>query len=95
MADFEGCQGDKTFIFDSYACRIGKGTHKAIDRAQGFLRENKFCLHGDVKKYFPSIDHGILKEMIARIIIDPDLLYLINEIIDSAKQLMVIMGGGR
>jgi retron-type reverse transcriptase len=82
---------DKTFIFDSYACRIGKGTHKAVDRAQGFLRANRFCFHGDVKKYFPSIGHGILKEMLAKRIMDKDLLWLVNEIIDSARQ---IMGGG-
>ncbi len=52
---------DRTFIFDSYACRKNKGSHKVADRAQRFLREDRFCLHGDVKKYFLSIDHGVLK----------------------------------
>ncbi len=84
---------DKTFIFDSYACRKDKGTHKALGRAQSFLRLNRFCFHGDVKKYFPSIDHSILKKIIAGMIMDEDLLWLINEIINSAKQLGV-MGGG-
>ena len=82
---------DKTFIYDSYACRIGKGTHKAVDRAQEFLRANRYCFHGDVKKYFPSIDHGILKEIIAGKIADKDLLWLVDEIVDSAMQ---IAGGG-
>ncbi len=78
---------DETFIYDSYACRKDKGTHKAVDRAQSFLRANRFCLHGDVKKYFPSIDHGILKEIFAKRTIDTDLAWLVNGIIDSARQL--------
>ena len=79
---------DKTFIYDSYACRINKGTHKAVDRAQSFLRANRFCLHGDIKKYFPSIDHGVLKSIIRQRIEDEDLLWLLDEIIDSAKNIV-------
>ncbi len=79
---------DKTFIHDSYACRKGKGTHIAVDRTQSFLRANRFCLHGDVKKYFPSIDHGVLKEILAKRTTDKDLLWLTNGIIDSARQVM-------
>ncbi|MFH0984292.1 MAG: reverse transcriptase/maturase family protein [Candidatus Omnitrophota bacterium] len=75
---------DKTFIHDSYACRKDKGTHKAVDRAQSFLRANRFCLHGDIKKYFPSMDHGILKKMLVKRTTDKDLLWLVNGIIDSA-----------
>jgi retron-type reverse transcriptase len=51
---------DNSFIFDSYANRIGKGTHKAIDRAQQFARRFKYVLTCDVKQFFPSIDHEIL-----------------------------------
>ena len=83
---------DKTFIYDSYACRNGKGTHKAVGRAQGFLKTNKFCFHGDIKKYFPSIDHNILKQIIVAKIMDKDLLWLVDEIIDSARQLKVAVG---
>lgn len=79
---------DKSFIYDSYACRKGKGTHKAVDRAQSFLRANRFCFHGDIKKYFPSIDHGILKKLVERRVEDRDLLWLFNEIIDSAVGLL-------
>jgi len=57
---------EKSFIFDSYANRIGKGTHKAIDRAQGFARRFKYVLTCDVKQYFPSIDHEILLNVVAR-----------------------------
>lgn len=77
---------DKEFIYDSYACRKGKGTHKAVGRAQSFLRVNEFCLHGDIKKYFPSIDHEILKKLIEKKIEDKNLLWLIGKIIDSARQ---------
>ena len=51
---------EKSFIFDSYANRIGKGTHKAIDRAQQFARRYKYVLTCDIRQYFPSIDHEIL-----------------------------------
>ena len=55
---------EKSFIFDSYANRIGKGTHKAIDRAQQFARRFKYVLTCDVKQFFPSIDHEILLDVI-------------------------------
>jgi retron-type reverse transcriptase len=80
---------DKTFIYDSYACRKNKGTHKAVDRAQGFLRANKFCFHGDIKQYFPSISHRIIKRILRMRIEDKDTLWLLDEIIDSAVSLPV------
>jgi len=79
---------DKSFIYDSYACRKGKGTHKAVDRAQEFLRANRYCFHGDVKKYFPSIDHGILKGLLRRRIADRDTLWLLEDVINSAVGLL-------
>ena len=75
---------DKSFIYQSYACRKNKGTHKAIDWAQEFLRRNSFCFHGDIKKYFFSIDRGILKGILKGMVNDEDLLWLLDEIIDSA-----------
>jgi retron-type reverse transcriptase len=52
---------ERSFIFDSYANRIGKGTHKAIDRAQQFARRFRYVLTCDVRQFFPSIDHAILR----------------------------------
>ncbi len=75
---------DKKFIFDSYACRQGKGTHIALDRADRFIRANRYCFHGDVRKYFPSIEHGILKNLLRRYIEDVDVLKVLDNIIDSA-----------
>lgn len=63
---------DKTFIYDSYACRKGKGTHAGADRAQSFIAkvENKhgraYALKADVSRYFSSIDHLTLKTIIAK-----------------------------
>jgi len=75
---------DRTFISDSYACRVGKGTHAAVDRLTQFIRRSRYVLKCDIRKYFPSIDHEILKEMIRRKIKCPDTLWLIDLIIDHA-----------
>ena len=79
---------DRSFIYDSYACRKDKGTHKAVDRAQSFLRANRFCFHGDIKKYFPSIDHDMLKGLVRRRIADKDVVWLLEEVVDSAVGLL-------
>jgi len=84
---------ERRFIYDSYACRLGKGMHAGANRTQAFLRSAQrkwgkiYCLKGDVLKYFPNIDHGILKSLIRKRITCPDTLWLCDEIIDSAKQL--------
>ncbi len=81
---------DPTFIFDSYSCRVGKGTHKAVKRLENFTRSASqnyrrpcYFLKCDVRKFFASVDHGILKELIARRITDPNTLELVSQIIDS------------
>lgn len=84
---------EKKFIHDSYACRKGKGTHKAVERLQNFLRRAKafadksgkkvYVLQCDISKYYPSIDHGILKSEIRRTIADERLLQVWDSLIDS------------
>ncbi|MDE0401531.1 MAG: RNA-directed DNA polymerase [Candidatus Poribacteria bacterium] len=76
---------DPTFVFDSYACRKGKGTHKAVDRFTEFSRKNTYVLKCDIKKYFPSIDHEILKTLFRRKIRDPEVLWLLDLIVDSSN----------
>ncbi len=76
---------DRTFIFDSYACRKGKGTHKAVNRFTEFSRKNRYVLKCDIKKYFPSIDHDILKAMFRRKIRDVQTLWLMNLIVDGSN----------
>ncbi|TAN43691.1 MAG: RNA-dependent DNA polymerase [Nitrospirae bacterium] len=77
---------EKTFIFDSYACRKGKGTHAAVDRFTEFCRKNRYVLKTDIKKYFPSIDHEILFAKIKRKIKCRDTLWLIKAIIDGSNR---------
>jgi len=75
---------DRMFIYDTYACRKGKGTHKALERANKFVHANRYTLHLDVKSYFPSIRHDILKSILQRYIADEKAFWLLNEIIDSS-----------
>lgn len=72
---------ERAFIFDSYANRKEKGTHRALDRAQSFSRQYRYVLQGDIVQYFPSIDHAILRRILARKIADADALWLIDSIL--------------
>jgi len=74
---------DRTFIYHNYACREGKGTHRAILQAQTFSRKYRYFLKCDISKYFASIDNEVLKRMLAGKFKDPDLLWLLHLIIDS------------
>jgi len=72
---------ERSFISDSFACRKGKGTHAAVQRCQHFARRFRYVLKADVQKFFPSLDHGLLQEQVARKIKDPDVLWLIGQIL--------------
>ncbi|HBE67465.1 MAG TPA: Retron-type reverse transcriptase [Planctomycetaceae bacterium] len=76
---------EPTFIFDSYACRAGKDTHAAVSRCQQFTRRFRSVLKADIRKFFPSMDHEILKSRLARKIKDPDVLWLAGLIIDNSN----------
>lgn len=80
---------ERGFIYDSYACRVGKGSHKAVERFSSFLRnpENKYVLKCDIRRYFPSIDHETLFQAIKKKIACPRTLDLIRQIIDSGRGL--------
>jgi retron-type reverse transcriptase len=77
---------EKTFIYDSYANRKGKGTHRALRRFTKFARTSRYILQCDIRKYFPSIDHEILKKHIRRKIKCKDTLWLIDAIIDNSNR---------
>jgi retron-type reverse transcriptase len=74
---------DARFIFDSYACRRGKGTHAAVARYQGWARRYPYVLKLDIRQYFPSIDHAILKQRLRARLKDRKLLSLLDRIIDG------------
>lgn len=72
---------ERTFIGDSYANRVGKGTHAALDRAQAFSRRYPYVLQCDVEQFFPSIDLTLLRGILARKIADPQALWLVDQIL--------------
>ncbi|MEY3172569.1 MAG: hypothetical protein RLZZ436_482 [Planctomycetota bacterium] len=74
---------ERRFVFDSYACRRGKGTHRAIQRAQYYLRRFDWSLKTDIVRFFPSVDHELLMARLERGIRDTRLLALIRRIVDS------------
>ena len=81
---------DQKFIFDSYSCRKNKGTHKAIKRFREFsyiVSKNNtktvWVLKCDIRKFFANIDHEILKNILARYIYDKDILWLLEQVINS------------
>ena len=75
---------DRGFIYDTYACRKGKGTHAAVDRFTHYARRYRYVLQCDVRKYFPSIDHDILFDAVQRRIKDKRVLALVRVIIDES-----------
>lgn len=74
---------ERSFISDSYANRKCKGTHLAINRVQRLARRYPYVLQCDIKQFFPSIDHMILKGILARKIQDKGVIWLIDRILES------------
>ncbi len=80
------------FTADTYSCIKGRGIHSASEAVRKALRDQdntQFCLKLDIKKFYPSVDHAVLKSLLRRKIKDQDLLWLLDEIIDSAKGLPI------
>ncbi|MCC7222418.1 MAG: RNA-directed DNA polymerase [Chitinophagales bacterium] len=74
---------ERVQIYDSYASRQGKGTYAALRRAQVFTKKYRWFLKLDVRKYFESIPHIILKQQLNRLFKDKKLLSIFDQIIDS------------
>jgi len=81
---------ERTFIADSYSCRLRKGTHKALARFRQFgcavsKNNTKTCwiLKGDIRKFFANIDHAILLNTLRQYIPDQDILWLLENVIGS------------
>jgi retron-type reverse transcriptase len=72
---------ERRSIHDSYACRRGKGTHAAIARAQQLARRWPFFLKCDVRRFFASVDHAVLRGRLTRLFKEPELLALLETII--------------
>jgi len=76
---------DRHFHPHSYACRSGKGTHAAATRLQMLMGKYRYALQCDVRKFFPSIDHDVLKDLFRRLIKDRSTLQLMDLIVDSSN----------
>jgi len=76
---------DRSFIDGCYANRRGKGTHKALDHFVALTKQYRYCLRADIEKYFPSVDHDILKTAIRRKIKCPNTLWLMDVILDNSN----------
>jgi len=70
-------------VFDSYACRKGKGRLRAVERAQGYARTHRWFLKLDIRQYFASIHQGTLRRLLGRKFKDPVLLGIFDRIIGS------------
>ncbi len=76
---------DNLMYYHSYACRKGKGQHRGSRVCAEYVRKYKYCLQCDVSKFYPSINHAILKKIIRKKIKDERLLVLLDKIIDSVE----------
>lgn len=80
------------FTADTYSCIKGKGVHgavRAVKRALKDIAGTQYCLKFDITKFYPSVNHDILKALLRRKFKDADLLALLDEIIDSAPGLPI------
>jgi RNA-directed DNA polymerase len=74
---------EKAAIFDSYACRKGKGRQAAVQRAQWFCKRFRWFAKMDVRKFFDSVSHAVLVDLLCRKFKDPDLMQLFCRILES------------
>jgi retron-type reverse transcriptase len=79
---------DSRFYFHSYACRRGKGTHQAVMKCSEYAEKNRFVLKCDIRKFFPSVDHEVLKGLIGERISDFRVMWLISLILESGEGIL-------
>jgi hypothetical protein len=80
------------FTADTYSCIKGRGIHSALGKLKAALKDQsgtRYCLKLDIRKFYPSVDHAILKSLLRRKFKDPSLLPLLDNIIDSAEGLPI------
>jgi retron-type reverse transcriptase len=79
---------ERTFSSASFANRLGKGTHRALDRAQNLARRYPYLLQFDIRQFFPAVDHEILLNILQRKIDDDGTLWLIRKILHSGREVL-------
>ena len=70
-------------VEESYACRRGKGSHRAIDHVQELSGRYRYFLKLDIEHFFETMDHMVLKERLAEVVADKSLLELAARFIDA------------
>ena len=73
---------DRVLVDDTFACRAGKGLHKAVRRAQEHTRRFPWFVKADIRQFFASIDHDVLKSLLRRRLKSPGVLSLLDRVID-------------
>ena len=76
---------ERGFVFDSYANRRGRGTHRAVARYERFRSRHRHVLRCDLYRYFPAIDHAILKADVRRRVRCAPTLALVDAVIDGSN----------
>jgi len=83
---------ERHLIFDTYACRVGKGTHAGLERTEEFFKRHYrkhgadgWVIKGDISKYFYSINHEILKNNLRPLLKEYDVWWIVEQIIDSTE----------
>jgi len=74
---------ERLFIPNSFANRVGKGTHRALDCLQTLARRYRYALLCDVEQFFPSIDHALLRQELLLRVVDRDVIWLVDRILAS------------
>jgi len=86
---------DRSFIFDSYGCRKGKGAHSASKQLQTYMREHtgdEYYLQIDIQKYYYSINHEILRDRISRKIDNKKVVNLLMLFVDETNDVGLHIG---
>lgn len=76
---------ERLFIANSFANRVGQGTHRALDTCQAYARRYRYVLPCDVVQFFPSIDHAILRRTLQAMLPDDSVLWLMERIVHSGQ----------
>jgi RNA-directed DNA polymerase len=74
---------ERRVVAHSYANRKGKGTHRALNQLQHWARQYRYALRCDIVQHFASLDHALLRVKIARFVVDADVMWLVDTILDS------------
>lgn len=75
---------ERLFIRDSYSCMKNRGQHKGSERNMQFVRHYQYVYKADIRHFYPSLNHEVLKRILRRKIKDEPLLRLLDDIVDSA-----------